>query len=209
MTDDSVEHKRPGGVLPPDRRQDLQHIHGRIVAVAMHKGLSKAEALDVAQQVVVRVIAKCDQYVERPGTPYLAWLWTVAVNHLTDVLRSRGAQRRLTERLWREPEGDRPPDAEQQLTDHEAQSNRDRLLEALPEEDRLVFLIWARQNDGEIDRAEASDQLGISMAAYEAAKKRVRRAVAAAQLRLGLRVEHFWSHEPLRAAAGAGRVEEE
>jgi hypothetical protein len=83
MTDDSVEHKRPGGVLPPDRRRDLQHIHSRIVAVAMHKGLSKAEALDVAQQVCVRVIAKCDQYVERPGTPYLAWLWTV-----TEVARA-------------------------------------------------------------------------------------------------------------------------
>lgn len=209
MTDDSVEHKRPGGVLPPDRRRDLQHIHSRIVAVAMHKGLSKAEALDVAQQVCVRVIAKCDQYVERPGTPYLAWLWTVAVNYLTDVLRSRAAQRRLAECLWREPEDAPPPDAEQQLTDHEAQSNRDRLLAALPEEDRLVFLIWARQNDGEIDRAEAGDQLGMSVVAYEAAKKRVRRAVAAAQLRLGLRAEHFWSHEPLRAAAGAGRVQEE
>lgn len=209
MTDDSVEHKRPGGVLPPDRRQGLQHIYGRIVAAAMHKGLSKAEALDVAQEVGLRVFAKCDQYVERPGTPYLAWLWTVAVNHLTDVLRSRAAQRRLTENLWREPEDARPPDAEQQLTDHEAQLNRDRLLAALPEEDRLVFLIWARQNDGEIDRAEASDQLGMSVVAYEAAKKRVRRAVAAAQLRLGLRAEHFWSHEPLRAAAGAGRVQEE
>lgn len=209
MTDDSVEHKQTSGVLPPDRRQALQHIHSRIAAVAMHKGLSKVEALDVAQQVVVRVIAKCDQYVERPGTPYLAWLWTVAVNYLTDVLRSRAAQRRLTENLWREPEDARPPDAEQQLTDHEAQSNRDRLLEALPEGDRLVFLIWARQNDGELDRAEASDQLGMSMTAYEAAKKRVRRAVAAAQLRLGLRAEHFWSHEPLLAAAGAGRVQEE
>jgi DNA-directed RNA polymerase specialized sigma24 family protein len=209
MTDDSVEHKRLGEVLPPDQRRDLQLIYGRIIAVAMQKGLSKAEALDVAQQVGMLVIAKGNQYVERPGTPYLAWLWTVSVNHLTDVLRSRAAQRRLTERLWREPDADRQPDAEQQLTNHEAQSNRDRLLEALPGQDRLVFLIWARQNDGEIDRAEASDRLGMSVVAYEAAKKRVRRAVAAAQLRLGLRAEHFWSHEPLRAAAGASRVEEE
>lgn len=209
MTDDSVEHRRLGEVLPPDRRQDLKYIHGRIVATAMRKGLSKAEALDVAQEVAVRLITKQGQYVERPGTPYVAWLWTVAQNYLTDVLRSRAAQHRLAERLWREADDAGPPDAEQRLTDHEAQLNRDRLLEALPEEDRLVFLVWARQNDGEIDRTEASEQLGMSVAEYEAAKKRVRRTITTAMVRLGLRAQHFWSREPLRAAAGAGTVEKE
>ena len=34
-------------------------------------------------------------------------------------------------------------------------------------------------------------------------------AVGAARLGLGLQAEHFWSHEPLRAAAAAGRVQEE
>lgn len=66
----------------------------RIHAYATKRfGLRQADAEDVTQDVLIRLIQKCKCFESREGTSFDAWVFTVAQRVIVDSLRRTGRQR--------------------------------------------------------------------------------------------------------------------
>ncbi|MCB9682047.1 MAG: hypothetical protein H6733_11335 [Alphaproteobacteria bacterium] len=66
-----------------------------------------------------------------------------------------------------------------------ARARRHEVLALLDPETRTVFEVWVQQAQGTLTGAEAAARLGLTVAGFEAAKKRVRRRVHTALDTLG------------------------
>lgn len=189
--------KAPGIVrdlLSPELSQNFKYIYGRLVALGLGKGLTTEEAKELAQETLLRAWDKCSRYTPRPGTPLVAWLLRVAQNLLVDRVRSEEVKRRAVEQMEHDQGGDHPTRTQySSLADADAARRRARLLIGLPEELQRVFWVWVEQYEGRINRDEAAVCLDITVEEYEAAKKRVRRAIEKEMERLGYRTEDLLS----------------
>jgi RNA polymerase sigma factor (sigma-70 family) len=207
MSDDDTRKVRD--LLTPQRRDDLKYAYGRMLGYA--KGvlkLEKSQAEEVVQAATLLAIQRIGKYEERPGVPFVSWLKKVLLNLVRDEHRRRQRAERL-----RDPAGNATTPAaatspDVGIANAQAKQRRDQLLAALSRDASTVFAVWAEQNAGYIDRAEAAARLGLSMAGYEAAKKRVRREVDSAMERHGLSEEDLMSELPstanVRLARGHG-----
>jgi RNA polymerase sigma factor (sigma-70 family) len=196
--------------VPSQRLEALKYAFGRAITYARKKlSLSAADANEVASRAAVRAIAKLEQYQEQPGVSFDAWFRKIVTNLVRDEHRHRERTTRLRDFA---KEATRaaptlPPNLE--LANFQAKMRRDQLVAQLPSDLRVVFEVWVQQHDQSINRTEAAARLGMTMAGYEAAKKRVERESLKALERLRFDTGDLWSEMPVAVGANAGREEED
>lgn len=174
------------GLFPDEAsRAEARELFGRMVALAFARGVSRAEAEELAQEVVLHVWRKGDEYAEQAGKSRRSWMLKVAQNRLTDLLRSRRKVPLVADYLdyLGAPSGSQ--DAEWEFAASRAAERRDRVLSSLNEKNQAVVEHWVRLLRLEITREEAGRALDMSVAQWEAAKKRVGRAIKGKMEELG------------------------
>ena len=173
-------------LLTPELRDTFEYIYGRLVAQGRRWGLTFHDAEDLAQDALVRAWARRHRYTPRPKKPLLSWLLKVAHNLFLDRVRTRNVERRVLDKIEGVLGGDCPTNTQHSnVADAEAGKRRQELILELPDDLRTVFWVWVEQQQRRISREEAADQLGRSVDEFEAAKKRVRRAMEIAMEHLG------------------------
>jgi RNA polymerase sigma factor (sigma-70 family) len=177
-SDSTLKAQTVGDLLAPQNHQELRYVYDRLIAYARRRGLTHQDSEDLTQEVLLRAWQRRNQFSPRPGGSLVAWILTVAKNLLIDRLRTKAAEGRLTAGLGEDPASEYAVDSQlSELADREAARRRAALICRLPEELRPVFWSWVEQSADGGRREVAAEQLGMSIAAYEAAKKRVRRAI--------------------------------
>lgn len=181
-------------LLTPELRREFKYIYGRLVVFGLSRGLTRGEAEELVQETLLRAWAKRGHYTPRPETPLVAWLVRLAQNLLIDRLRAEQVRNRVLEQMEHDQASDHPTRTQySSLADADAARRRARLLVGLPEDLQRIFLVWVEQWDRRIDRDEAAVRLGMTVEEYEAAKKRVRRAIEKEMERLGYKIEDLLS----------------
>lgn len=149
----------------------------QLVGFARHLGASLEEAEDIAQDALQHVAANPDWFDPERGS-LATVLKTVVRNALSNRRRHRQVQQRAKPVLALVANRDASPD--QALHADQASSLRRRVLGLLEPEERATFRTWLRQRSREIDARQAAKDLSMTVPAYEAAKKRLRRRLARA-----------------------------
>jgi RNA polymerase sigma-70 factor (ECF subfamily) len=114
-------------------------VHG--MAIVM---LGRSEAEEAVQEVFLRLWARAGQYDSKRGL-FRPWFMTLARNHILNLLRARGPERRTTmvddieQLLAGQP--DPAVDLEASTADGERQREMLQALRALPEEQRRVLIM--------------------------------------------------------------------
>jgi RNA polymerase sigma-70 factor (ECF subfamily) len=156
---------------------------GRVYRTVRPLCADDAEAEDVTQDAFARALEALDRYAPREGTPFLAWLSTIALN-VARKSRRRRARTRPTEPLTlaalAEP-GDGAPAHEslEPLEPLDRATLREALLRSLetlePREREIISLRYG----GELDAKEISALLGESHANVRKIEQRARQALRA------------------------------
>lgn len=158
-----------------------------LVRFAMRRGLPAPDAEDV----VLRAYERCARsYDPERGT--------------FDALLQRAVQREAA--TWWRDRGRRPEEPALRVVAADAgrgiaavelaAMNQRRLLEALTPDERRLFAMWALQRhlpQGQLVAADAARQLGLSVADYDNAKRRLRAKVLQVMASLGLDPRDFYS----------------
>lgn len=138
---------------------------------------SDADAEEVTQDAMLRVLTSLRQYTPRTGTRFVAWVTTIAVN--TARRRFRRRRPELTD------PGDLPiiPDEAADLErDVDGERKRKALLRALAELDEREREIVSLRYGAELDASEISRVLAVEPA-------NVRKILERTRVRLGARIE--------------------
>jgi DNA-directed RNA polymerase specialized sigma24 family protein len=136
-------------------------------------------------------LSRADWYDPERGTLPAA-LRSVITHRFIDHCRAGARRKRLAVHHTEGLEGHSPT---RQMADRTAFLNRQRFLNQLDEEERLLFAMWMRQNQGEVKGPQAADALGMDYGSYEAAKKRLRRKALLVLEELGLTIDDLWGGE--------------
>lgn len=167
-----------------DRATSWPHVVRRLMAEARCRGASVEEAEDLVQDVLMVTIR--DPSWHRPErASLLTALSAVLRNRLTDRRRHLAVRKRTAPHLvlLHDRAADDPAT---HLARARARDRRAAILERLTPEELVLFRMWLRQRQREVDAQQAAAALNLTPAAYEAAKKRLRRRVRTvlAELRL-------------------------
>jgi len=130
-----------------------------------------ASADDVTQEVYLRAVPALSRY--RADAPARAWLLSIARRTCADVIRRRGRQRRLWDRLTSQPD---PADRAGE-TDPTGASDLDALLAGLDPDRRDAFVLT--QVIG-MAYAEAAETLGVPIGTVRSRVARARGDLVAA-----------------------------
>lgn len=142
----------------------------RLFSTALRHRASVEEAEDLVQETMQVAL-------ERPGwfdedREPLAAMRAILKNRLIDRRRHQAMQQRKAPMLRLvKPE----PDPSDLLEQSRASDLRLAFLAQLEPAERDLFQAWLRQRRGDVQAPAAAASLGLDVAAYEAAKKRLRR----------------------------------
>ncbi len=144
---------------------------GRMYRHARFLGAPAEEAEDLVQDALLTLTADPERLDPRRGS-VAGLVRTMVANRWTDRLRktSRHDKARGHLRLVEDEAG-----PEEQLIEDDAARLRAQFLLRLNVDERGVFEAWVRQRQGQLDGPGAADELHMTYAEYEAAKKRLRR----------------------------------
>ncbi|HKQ62703.1 MAG TPA: RNA polymerase sigma factor [Candidatus Polarisedimenticolaceae bacterium] len=130
----------------------------RVTRVLVLLGLGAAEREDAAQEVFLRVFRHLASY--RPGLPFGAWLYRIAVNVARDFQRQR--RRRSSESAWNpaaELLPDRSPGPAALAHQDEDRRRLEAALARLSPRERIAFVLCDLE---ELETADVAQALGIS-----------------------------------------------
>ena len=155
---------------------DSDEVHRLVRALYVHAlrlGASPEAAEDMVQEALTIPLGKADWFDPERGTLPAA-LRAVITHRFIDSCRARERRRRLHAHHLH---GHEPtaPSPSNKMAERTAYLNRQRFLAQLDEDERGLFAMWIRQNQGEVKGPEGAVALGMSYSEYEAAKKRLRR----------------------------------
>ena len=182
---------RPSPGAQPSDTPSWREVVRRLLVHARCLGASVEEAEDLVHDTLEVVVARPDWL--DPDRDALPVLKVALRNRWANRLRSVSVSERAAPRLSlvQEP----PATPELPLTHEQARAHRARFLALLEPEERAVFGAWLQQRAGKRDGPACAAGLGMTLAAYEAAKKRLRRRCQAILAELGLdRSELFDPH---------------
>jgi RNA polymerase sigma-70 factor (ECF subfamily) len=111
--------------------------HAFVWRILRHLGVATADQEDVLQEVFVVVHRRLADYREQDKMR--AWLYAICARVVRDHRRRLG---RRHEELRAEPEVSREPSQASEVADQQALSLAQRMLAALPEKQRAVFLLY-------------------------------------------------------------------
>lgn len=179
-TDEALMAAYQGGDVAAFRVLAERH-HGPVYRFCLRATGAPEAAADATQEVFLRVVKNADRW--SPQAKFTTWMYTIARNHCIDLAR-RGRHRR-TESLDA-PLGDAPagethldrvtaetPSADSVAASQRLRATIDRAVQALPEEQRAVFLL--RQH-AQLGFREIAESTGIGI---NTVKSRMRYALSA------------------------------
>ncbi|HEY4223252.1 MAG TPA: sigma-70 family RNA polymerase sigma factor [Myxococcota bacterium] len=164
-----------------------QRAYARALQTARSCGLRGADAEDVAGAAVQKALAAWDRFVDDGAQrAEERWIVTIARNIIRDRYR-RTQSHKKAESLVRHTQhlervAAQTPRPDRALRNHAAQAARDALLASLVPQVQVVVRLAAQVVAGEISRADAAKQIGLSVHAWDKvahkAKLELARAVA-------------------------------
>ena len=157
-----------------------------LVHCALKHGVPRQEAEDIVSRAWERAAAHYD-----PGRGSLeGLLHRIVEREAIQWWRSRKRWREVQERLQTESV------ARAQPISAEAEGNQGRVLEQLDAQERKLFAAWALQKhlpQGTFDAARAAATVGLSVAEFNKAKKRLKTRILTILTELGLETRDLWS----------------
>jgi RNA polymerase sigma-70 factor (ECF subfamily) len=147
-------------------RRIYEAYHKRIYALAYRYTHDPEEALDLTQEIFLRVYTGIANF--RGECSLETWLYRIAVNTAISAIRKSRPHEPLTKEIENRP--DSAPLADAQLEAHELEQHLERAIAALPDSLRLAFVLVAVEHR---PYAEVADILGLRV---EAVRMRVSRA---------------------------------
>lgn len=147
---------------------------GRLVRRAMSRGLQAQDAEDV----VLRSYYKAAEAYDRDRGSFEHLFGAVVDNECRFWWRTWQRSERRHLRLVVDPALEERPETP---AAERAAAQQQRLLDALTEEERRVFALWALQRHlprGRLGAADAAARLGVTTAEWENAKRRLRTKIA-------------------------------
>jgi RNA polymerase sigma-70 factor, ECF subfamily len=168
LSDDALVERIADGDRAAWREITRRHL-GAIVGYAWHMLRDRAEAEDVAQETMVRLMRKAETW-EPGGAKVKTWLFRVAINQCIDRQRAR---RTTSLELVAEQADDRIGGA-RIARDHALRRAVGGAVAALPERQRQALALVHYQG---FSQQEAADALEISVEAVESLLARARRTL--------------------------------
>lgn len=154
----------------------------RLLVHARCLGAAVEEAEDLVHDTLEVMVSEPERVdFERD---VLSWLKVVLRNRWLNRIRAESVSERARPRLYLAQSPRALPDAP--LTAEEARAHRLQLLSLLEPEERAVFGAWIKQRAGTQQATAAASSLGMTVQAFEAAKKRLRRRCQAILGELGI-----------------------
>lgn len=177
--------------------QDWDQLARTLLRYAARLGASPEQAEDLAQSTLLAYVRAPHRHDPAKGS-LNAWLCTSLRNRFIDQYRRARTRRDHAPALRLvQPDADAP---DLVLARERSEQRRQAFLAALEDDERRVFFAWIRQRRGEWDVQGAAAALDLTPAAYEAAKKRLRRRCARLLDELGVSVDDLISPEEGSAA---------
>lgn len=170
---------------------DWRDLARGLLRLAVHLGAAPEEAEDLVHEVLAAHAAAPHRHDPSRG-PLLPYLRLTLRSRFIDGRRHDAMRRRKAPELVSLPS---PPTQDQVLAAAEARQRRDAFLARLEPDHRQLFLCWVQQSRGDCDASQAARSLGLSVAAYEAAKKRLRRRCRSLLEEMGFRPSDLLSPE--------------
>jgi RNA polymerase sigma-70 factor (ECF subfamily) len=170
-----VEQARAGDRVARQRlyRQHVQRVFRTVRGMLR----SDAEAEDVTQDAMLIALTSLDRYSPRSGTPFVAWLTTIALNTTRRRFRRRRPELTATGELPEIPDPDSDVGADIDLA-----RQRAALLEAVAELEPREREIVSLRYGSDLNATEIAARLGMDPA-------NVRKILERTRARLGERVE--------------------
>lgn len=172
----------------------------RLLLHARALGAPPEQAEDLVQEAVATVVGDPARFDPGRGT-LLALLKTIVRNRYLNAVRATRARGRLEPGLRLVPP---EPPADAALRARDAEDRRRLVLAHLDPSERALFVAWIRQRTEGHRAPRAAASVGLDPAAYEAAKKRLRRRVRAILEDLGLEPHDLYA--PDLGARGGSHV---
>ena len=145
---------------PETFREIFSRLAGELRRFAFYKSGDWAASEDMAQEAFLRLWKNCS---EVPPDKARAFLYTTANHLFLDGARHQKVQFRFTEHEKSAPPG-HAPSPETELEDREMDALLERALAALPEPQRVVFLMSRVEK---LRYHEIAERLGLSVKAVE------------------------------------------
>jgi RNA polymerase sigma-70 factor (ECF subfamily) len=144
-------------------------------------GVKEEEADDAMQRVLIQLARRWEDLGRLPPNELHAYACTVAAGIAIDVGRERGRRNArlvsLREGADSPPDDDRPDDAFEHKRKLEV---LDRILQAMPEERRVVFILHEIE---ELAMRQIADRLGLAMGTVASRLRKAREEFDRAALR--------------------------
>lgn len=156
-------------------RRIYEAYHKRIYALAYRYTHDSEEALDLTQEIFLRVYTGIANF--RGECSLKTWLYRIAVNTIISAIRKSRTHEPLTEEIMNHPSP--APLADAQLESQELGQYLERAIAALPDSLRLAFVLVAVEHR---PYAEVADILGLRV---KAVRMRVSRARQLLRVALG------------------------
>lgn len=178
-------------------REDRKYIFSRVYALARQSGMEHHDAEDCAATAVEKALKSQHLFSASSEESLCSWAIKIGRNVILDGHRRRRLQRNVDDAL--ELEGVHTPvGGSNTRTRNEAAALRGRVVAKLSDDDQAVLRMWVAQwdDDDNMTAREAALLLELSVPAYEAAKKRVKRNLTKALDDLGLTNDDIFDDEP-------------
>ena len=162
-----------------------------LIGCAMRRGVPRSDAEDIVLHAYEKAASAYD-----PSRGSLESLLQRTVERATvDWWRRNRAWSKVAERLSAQADVIQLSTVDP-TAQHRAHTHQQALLERLTPDERKVFAAWALQRhlpQGELTAARAAATLGVSVPAYNNAKKRLARRVRTVLDELGLTPRDLWT----------------
>lgn len=182
---DQDESEPRSGVVENDARTDLraglESVNPAVFRVLRRMGVTDEEADDAMQRVLIQLARRWDDLGRLPMNELHAYACAVAAGVAIDVGRERGRRNArlvsLRDGAGVQPDDDRPDDAFEHKRKLEV---LDRILESMPEERRVVFILHEIE---ELAMRQIADRLGLAMGTVASRLRKAREEFERAALR--------------------------
>ncbi len=151
----------------------------RVYRVALRFVHNREDALEVTQEVFVRVYKSVDRF--KTDAKFFTWLYRIAVNRAIDFTRRRKSrlatevdQTFLEAQGTQTPGRNAPVDPEESAQNKELGEQLSEAVDSLPDKHRAVFILHAKENLSYKQIAEVVDcNIGTVMSRLHYARKKL------------------------------------
>lgn len=186
----------------------VKHAFDRIRALILAKTtLGPDTADDIAQDVVFEVWQKRDSFEDREDGSLSGWLCKAALHRAVDEIRKRTVRADKADEVGRHFEPSLRSSPTMAVQENDVSVHVRRIIAAMPDEQRRVTEVWARQLRGNLTVEQAAKSLGLSKTDYANARARAKRSFSAIMEAMSLSISDLIPTRRLQFVGGEEGVE--